>query len=38
MGKWQGCCELSSEEIICALKRLYGQQASRHERAHAEQA
>ena len=38
MGKWQGCCELSSEEIIRALKRLYGHQASRHERAHAAQA
>ena len=38
MGKWQGCCELSSEEIIRALKRLYGQEASKHERAHAAQA
>jgi CBS domain-containing protein len=38
MGKWQGCCELSSEEIIRALKRLYGQQASGHERTHAAQA
>jgi len=28
MGKWQGCCELSSQEIIRALKRLYGQQTS----------
>jgi len=24
--KWEGCCELSSEEIIRALKRIYGQQ------------
>ena len=38
MGKWQGCCELSSEEIIRALKRLYGQRASGHGRAHAAQA
>jgi CBS domain-containing protein len=35
MGKWQGCCELSSEKIIRALKRLYGQQSSVGERAHA---
>jgi CBS domain-containing protein len=35
MGKWQGCCELSSEEIIRALKRLYGQQTSAPVRAHA---
>jgi CBS domain-containing protein len=26
IGKWQGSCELSSEEIISALKRLCGQQ------------
>jgi len=38
IGKWQGCCELSSEEIIRALKRLYGQQASRNESAHAARA
>ena len=38
MGKWQGCCELSSEEIIRALKRLYGQQPSARGRAHAAQA
>lgn len=25
MNKWEGCCELSSEEIIRSLKRLYGQ-------------
>jgi predicted transcriptional regulator len=25
LGKWQGCCELSAEEIIRAMKRLYGQ-------------
>jgi len=25
LGKWQGCCELSAEEIIRALKKLYGQ-------------
>jgi CBS domain-containing protein len=24
LGKWQGCCELSAEEIIRALKKLYG--------------
>lgn len=35
MGKWQGCCELSSEEIIRALKRLYGQQSSAPARTHA---
>jgi CBS domain-containing protein len=28
LNKWQGCCELSAEEIIRALKRLYGQRAS----------
>ncbi len=38
IGKWQGCCELFSEEIIRALKRLYGQQASGDVRAHAAQA
>jgi CBS domain-containing protein len=27
IGKWQGRCELSSEEIIRTLKRVYGQQA-----------
>jgi CBS domain-containing protein len=26
IGKWQGCCELSSEEIIRAFKRIYCQQ------------
>jgi signal-transduction protein with cAMP-binding, CBS, and nucleotidyltransferase domain len=25
MNKWAGCCELSSEEIIRSLKKLYGQ-------------
>ena len=25
LNKWEGCCELSSEEIIRSLKRLYGQ-------------
>jgi CBS domain-containing protein len=25
LNKWEGCCELSSEEIIKSLKRLYGQ-------------
>jgi CBS domain-containing protein len=25
LNKWQGCCELSAEEIIRTLKRLYGQ-------------
>lgn len=38
LGKWQGCCELSSEEIIRALKRLYGQQPTERGRAHAAQA
>lgn len=28
LNKWQGCCELSAEEIIRALKRLYGQKTS----------
>ena len=28
LGKWQGSCELSAEEIIRALKRLYGQKTS----------
>jgi len=27
LGKWQGCCELSAEEIIRALKKLYGQKS-----------
>ncbi len=27
LNKWQGCCELSAEEIIRALKRLYGQKS-----------
>jgi signal-transduction protein with cAMP-binding, CBS, and nucleotidyltransferase domain len=38
VGKWQGCCELSSEEIIRALKRLYGQQTPPRLRSHAAQA
>lgn len=25
LNKWEGCCELSSEEIVRSLKRLYGQ-------------
>lgn len=25
LNKWEGCCELSAEEIIRSLKRLYGQ-------------
>jgi CBS domain-containing protein len=25
LNKWEGCCELTSEEIIRSLKRLYGQ-------------
>jgi len=25
LNKWEGCCELSSEEIIRGLKQLYGQ-------------
>ena len=28
LGKWQGCCELSAEEIIRALKKLYGQKST----------
>lgn len=28
IGKWQGSCELSAEEIIRALKKLYGQKFS----------
>ena len=28
MNKWEGCCELSSEEIIRSLKKLYGQKFS----------
>jgi signal-transduction protein with cAMP-binding, CBS, and nucleotidyltransferase domain len=28
LNKWQGCCELSAEEIIRALKKLYGQKTS----------
>ena len=27
LGKWQGCCELSGEEIIRALKKLYGRKS-----------
>jgi CBS domain-containing protein len=27
LGKWQGSCELSAEEIVRALKRLYGQKS-----------
>jgi CBS domain-containing protein len=34
LNKWQGCCELSAEEIIRALKRLYGQKP-RAVRSHA---
>ena len=34
LNKWQGCCELSAEEIIRALKRLYGQRP-RAVRSHA---
>lgn len=26
LNKWEGCCELSAEEIVRALKRLYGSQ------------
>jgi CBS domain-containing protein len=37
LNKWQGCCELSSEEIIRGLKRLYGQQIPARP-AHAAQA
>jgi CBS domain-containing protein len=25
LNKWEGCCELSSEEVIRSLKKLYGQ-------------
>jgi CBS domain-containing protein len=38
MGKWQGCCELSSEEIIRALKRLYAQPVPVRSRERAAQA
>jgi CBS domain-containing protein len=38
IGKWEGCCELSSEEIIRALKRLYGQRTLGHESARTAQA
>jgi CBS domain-containing protein len=27
LGKWQGSCELSAEEIVRALKKLYGQKS-----------
>jgi hypothetical protein len=26
LNKWEGCCELSSEEVIRSLKRLHNQQ------------
>jgi predicted transcriptional regulator len=26
LNKWEGCCELSAEEIVRSLKRLYGPQ------------
>lgn len=39
LNKWEGCCELSLEEVIRSLKRLQGQQFSlphvRHIPAHA---
>jgi CBS domain-containing protein len=25
LNKWEGCCELSAEEVVRSLKRLYGQ-------------
>lgn len=28
LNKWEGCCELSSEETIRSLKQLYGQKLS----------
>jgi CBS-domain-containing membrane protein len=34
LNKWEGCCELSAEEIIRALKRLYGPR-TRAVRSHA---
>lgn len=27
LNKWEGCCELSAEEIVRSLKKLYGQAA-----------
>ena len=29
LNKWEGCCELSAEEIIRSLKRLYGKPAAK---------
>jgi CBS domain-containing protein len=29
LNRWQGCCELSGEEIIRSLKRLYGKPAEK---------
>ena len=29
LNKWEGCCELSAEEIIRTLKRLYGKPAEK---------
>ena len=32
LNKWEGCCELSADEIIRTLKRLYGRRAERGQR------
>ena len=29
LNRWEGCCELSGEEIIRSLKRLYGKPAEK---------
>jgi len=29
LNKWEGCCELSGDEIIRSLKRLYGKAAEK---------
>ena len=35
LNKWQGCCELSAEEIVRSLKRLFDKHAKVHARAKA---
>ena len=35
LNKWEGCCELSAEEIIQSLKRLFDKHAKVHARAKA---
>jgi signal-transduction protein with cAMP-binding, CBS, and nucleotidyltransferase domain len=29
LNRWEGCCELSAEEIIRSLKRLYGRSGAK---------